>query len=50
MEIGNFSTLYKILGKNVVVTGKLERGVIKRGEQVQIIGFGKSTKISIAGE
>jgi len=41
--------IYTMGGKNVVATGKLERGVIKRGEQVQIVGFGKSVKTSVAG-
>ena len=33
-----------------MITGKLERGVIKKGDEAVIMGHGKSLKTSIGGE
>ena len=40
---------HAIQGRGTVVTGKVERGVLKKGDEVQILGFDKDMKTTIAG-
>jgi elongation factor Tu len=37
------------LGRGTVVTGRLERGVLKKGTECEILGYSKSTKTTITG-
>lgn len=40
---------YSIAGRGTVVTGRVERGVVKKGDEVQLLGFGKDLKSTITG-
>lgn len=37
-------------GRGTVVTGRLERGVIKKGDEAVIMGHGKQFKTTVTGE
>ena len=39
----------RIPGRGTVVTGKLERGVIKKGDDAVIMGHGKQFKTTVTG-
>jgi elongation factor Tu len=41
--------VFSITGRGTVATGRIERGVINSGEQVDIIGFGESLKSVVTG-
>ncbi|ESO10425.1 hypothetical protein HELRODRAFT_186271 [Helobdella robusta] len=41
--------VFTIAGRGTVVTGKLERGVIKKGDEAVIMGHGKQLKSTITG-
>ena len=41
--------IFSIEGRGTVVTGRIERGVIKVGEEVEVIGFKDTTKTTITG-
>lgn len=41
--------VYSIKGRGTVATGKLERGVIKKGAECEIIGHNKTLKSTITG-
>ncbi len=41
--------VFGIKGRGTVVTGRIERGVIKVGEEVEIIGFGETRKTVVTG-
>ncbi|KAJ3215445.1 translation elongation factor Tu [Clydaea vesicula] len=41
--------VYSIAGRGTVCTGRVERGVITKGAEVEIIGFGPTTKTIITG-
>ena len=41
--------IFSIEGRGTVVTGRIERGIIKVGEEVEIIGFKDTTKTTITG-
>lgn len=41
--------VYSIAGRGTVVTGKVERGTITKGSEVEIIGFGQDSKTTITG-
>lgn len=41
--------VYSIPGRGTVVTGRLERGVIKKGNEVEFLGFSKSIKTTVTG-
>jgi len=41
--------IFSIEGRGTVVTGRIERGMIKVGEEVEIIGFKDTTKTIITG-
>lgn len=40
---------YSIPGRGTVVTGRLERGVVKKGTEVEFLGFNKSFKTTVTG-
>lgn len=42
-------SIFSIPGRGTVVTGKLERGVIKKSDDCEIMGFNKSWKTTITG-
>lgn len=41
--------VFSISGRGTVVTGRVERGVIKVGEEVEIVGFSPTTKTTVTG-
>src|SRR6476619_2311240 len=41
--------VFTISGRGTVVTGRVERGIIKVGDEVEIIGFRPTTKTTITG-
>ena len=41
--------VFGIKGRGTVVTGRVERGMVKTGDEVEIIGFGESRKIVVTG-
>ena len=41
--------IFSIEGRGTVVTGKIERGIVKIGEEVEIIGLHPTTKTTITG-
>ena len=41
--------IFSIEGRGTVVTGRIERGIIKVGEEVEIIGFKDTAKTTITG-
>jgi elongation factor Tu len=40
---------YSIAGRGTVVTGRVERGILKKGAEVQLLGFGKNFKSTVTG-
>jgi elongation factor Tu len=41
--------VFGIKGRGTVVTGRIERGVVKVGEEVEIVGFGETRKTTVTG-
>src|SRR6478672_11537686 len=41
--------VFGIKGRGTVVTGRIERGVVKVGEEIEIVGFGPSRKTTVTG-
>jgi len=41
--------LYQIPGRGTVITGNVERGSVKKGEKVDIIGYGKKYNVTVNG-
>ena len=41
--------VFGIKGRGTVVTGRIERGVVKVGEEIEIIGFGQTRKTVVTG-
>jgi elongation factor Tu len=41
--------VFSIKGRGTVVTGRIERGIIKVGEEVEILGFGDTRKTVVTG-
>ena len=41
--------VFSIKGRGTVVTGRIERGIIKTGEEVEIIGFRDTRKTTVTG-
>jgi elongation factor Tu len=41
--------IFSIEGRGTVVTGRIERGIIKVGEEVEIVGIKETTKTTITG-
>ena len=41
--------VFSITGRGTVGTGRIERGVVKMGEEVEIVGFGETRKTVVTG-
>jgi elongation factor Tu len=41
--------VFSILGRGTVVTGRVERGVVKVGEEIEIVGFAETQKKVVTG-
>jgi elongation factor Tu len=41
--------VFGIKGRGTVVTGRVERGIVKPGEEVEIVGFGETRKTTCTG-
>ena len=41
--------VFSISGRGTVVTGKVERGTINKGAEVEIVGMGNSIKTTLTG-
>ena len=41
---------YSIAGRGTVVTGQIERGVVKKGAEVEIVGYKSKLKTTVTGE
>ena len=41
--------VFSITGRGTVATGRIERGVIKVGEEIEIVGLGDSKKTTCTG-
>ena len=41
--------MFSIAGRGTVSTGRVERGVIEKGSEIEIIGFGPTLKTTITG-
>ncbi|CAK0750572.1 translation elongation factor Tu 1 [Azospirillaceae bacterium] len=41
--------VFSISGRGTVVTGRVERGIVKVGEEVEIVGFRPTTKTTVTG-
>jgi len=41
--------IFSIEGRGTVVTGRIERGVIKVGQEIEIVGFTATTKTTVTG-
>ncbi|KAG7664250.1 TUF1 [[Candida] subhashii] len=41
--------VFSISGRGTVVTGRVERGVLKKGEEVEVVGSGKPYKVTVTG-
>ena len=41
--------IFSITGRGTVVTGRVERGTVKVGEEVEIVGFGETRKTVVTG-
>ena len=42
--------VFSIAGRGTVVTGRVERGVVKNGDEVEFVGHGAKTKTTITGK
>ena len=40
---------YSIAGRGTVVTGQIERGTIKKGSEVEIVGYKSKLKTTVTG-
>ncbi len=41
--------VFGIKGRGTVVTGRVERGIVKTGEEIEIVGFGQQRKVVVTG-
>ena len=41
--------VFTITGRGTVVTGRIERGIVKVGEEIEIVGLGDTTKSDVTG-
>jgi elongation factor Tu len=41
--------IFSIEGRGTVVTGKIERGIVKVGEEIEIVGIKDTTKTTVTG-
>lgn len=42
-------SVYSIPGRGTVVTGRLERGIVKKGNECEFVGFSKAIKSTVTG-
>ena len=42
--------VFSIQGRGTVVTGRIEQGIIKVGEEVEIVGINPSIKSTVTGQ
>jgi elongation factor Tu len=41
--------VFSITGRGTVATGRIERGIVKQGEEVELVGFGTERKTGVTG-
>jgi elongation factor Tu len=41
--------VFSISGRGTVVTGRVDRGIVKVGEEVEIVGLGETSKTTVTG-
>jgi elongation factor Tu len=41
--------VFSIFGRGIVVTGRVERGIIKVGEEIEIVGINETSKTTVTG-
>jgi elongation factor Tu len=41
--------VFGIKGRGTVVTGRVERGIVKAGEEIEIVGMGERRKVTVTG-
>ncbi len=41
---------YSIPGRGTVVTGQIERGTLKKGAEVEFVGYGSKIKTTVTGK
>ena len=41
--------VFGIKGRGTVVTGRVERGIVKTGDEIEIVGFGKTVTTTVTG-
>jgi elongation factor Tu len=41
--------VFSITGRGTVATGRIERGIVKQGEEVELVGFGANRKTVVTG-
>src|SRR5690606_26114314 len=41
--------VFGIKGRGTVVTGRVERGIVKTGEEIEIVGMGERRKVVVTG-
>ena len=41
--------VFSITGRGTVATGRIERGVVKVGEEIEIVGMGDTQKTTVTG-
>ena len=42
--------VFSIAGRGTVVTGRVERGVIKKGVEAELVGYGSKLKTTVTGD
>jgi len=40
---------YSIAGRGTVITGRCERGVVEKGDEIELVGYGKNLKTTVTG-
>ena len=41
--------VFSISGRGTVATGRVERGVVNKGDEVEIVGYGSKMKTTLTG-
>ena len=41
--------VFSITGRGTVATGRIERGIVKQGEEVELVGMGADRKTVVTG-
>lgn len=49
MLIIHLSDVFSISGRGTVATGRVERGIIHKGDEVEIVGLGNTFKTTLTG-